>query len=118
MIYDTKFMPEALVNPFGGAEEHLLSIISIEDFPPDLWLVSRVMMILRGICHDLGVDIHANKLWKQYALAALKDEKGAQERSMENQLLDVGSISEVQADTIEPTMDLGSILDDLWTKGV
>ncbi|GMH35951.1 hypothetical protein BSKO_03819 [Bryopsis sp. KO-2023] len=121
LMFDTKYMPEALVNPFGCAEDHLLSSISIEDFPPDLWLVVRVMMILRGLCHDLGVDVQAVDLWEPYARAVLKDEENARKRSIENHMLDVGEIEVVEnevEDAIEiPEVDLGSILDDIWTCG-
>lgn len=119
MMYDVRYMPEAQVNPFGGAEEHLLSIISIVDFPPDLWLISRVMMILRGICYDLDLDLHTTKLWKPYALAVLKDEEGARMRSEQNQLLDKCDIDPVDESPV-PTntgLDVGKVLDDLWTTG-
>lgn len=119
MMYDVRYMPEAQVNPFGGAEEHLLSAISIIDFPPDLWLISRVMMILRGICHDVDIDLHTTKLWKPYALAVLKDEEGARERSRQNQMLDMGTIDPVEESTApsNTSVDIGKVLDNLWTTG-
>lgn len=91
IMFDTRYIPEANVNPFGDAQGHILSVIKINQFPPDLWFVTRVMMILRGLCSRLRVDVNAADLWRPYADAVLRDPTAAKERSAENHRLDIGA---------------------------
>ncbi|CAD7702560.1 unnamed protein product [Ostreobium quekettii] len=91
MMFDTRYMPEANVNPFGDAEGHILASIKFDDFPADLWFVTRVVMLLRGLSSRLEADVHAAELWAPYAQAVLEDLAAAKRRSEENRKIDEGT---------------------------
>eukprot|EP00884_Botryococcus_braunii_P006323 jgi/Botrbrau1/15692/Bobra.4_1s0069.1 len=87
IIFDTKQLPEGCVNPV--AEDAIIKTIPLDNFPRDLFMVARALMLLRGLCHRLGLDIQAAKLWRPYAEAVLRD-KNLEARALENKLLDNG----------------------------
>eukprot|EP00850_Spirogloea_muscicola_P023373 SM000352S13421 [mRNA] locus=s352:39871:42492:+ [translate_table: standard] len=69
ILFDTRFVAEGLVSPMS--EESPLHAAPLTMFNQALWLVVRVMVLLRGICHTLRMDLHSSALWRPYALAAL-----------------------------------------------
>eukprot|EP00850_Spirogloea_muscicola_P007159 SM000035S13139 [mRNA] locus=s35:689645:692460:+ [translate_table: standard] len=69
ILFDTRFVAEGLISPMS--EESPLHAAPLTMFNQALWLVVRVMVLLRGICHTLRMDLHSSALWRPYALAAL-----------------------------------------------
>eukprot|EP00850_Spirogloea_muscicola_P014624 SM000106S13972 [mRNA] locus=s106:464238:466947:+ [translate_table: standard] len=69
ILFDTRFVPEGLVSPMS--EDSPLHAAPLTMFNQALWLVVRVMVLLRGICHTLRMDLQSSALWRPYALAAL-----------------------------------------------
>lgn len=48
-------LPEALICPLS--DDATIKAIPLQHFPADLFLVSRSIMILRGLVHALGLDL-------------------------------------------------------------
>lgn len=48
-------LPEGCVNPM--AEDAIIKSIPLAKFPRDLFMVGRTLMLLRGLCHRLNLDI-------------------------------------------------------------
>ena len=80
-------LPEALINPL--AENATIKKIPLRSAPEDLFSVGRTIMLLRGLCFSLGLDIQAARIWRPYAEAALKNPELAQLAEL-NQRYDLG----------------------------
>ena len=48
-------LPEALVNPL--AENAVIKQIPLKQAPEDLFSLGRTVMLLRGLCYSLGVEV-------------------------------------------------------------
>ena len=51
----TRFMDEARISPFS--DDAVIKAIPLSAFPPYLYMVVRTLMLLRGLCFSLDLDI-------------------------------------------------------------
>lgn len=70
ILFDVCYVEEATVSPM--AQNSILRLIPLKKFNQALWMVVRTNLLLRGLCHSLKLDISAARIWKPYALTALK----------------------------------------------
>ena len=73
VIFDTTPLPAAAVNPLDDSGRSLLKLAPVKAFPSDMFQVGRTIMILRGLCAALEMDISAAKEWRKDALACLRE---------------------------------------------
>ncbi|CAM6100827.1 unnamed protein product [Calypogeia fissa] len=73
ILFDTCYEREATVSPM--AEESILRQTPLTGFNQALWLVVRAMVLLRGLCYGLSMDISSCTLWRPYALRALEEQE-------------------------------------------
>lgn len=81
IMFDTRPLPEAHVSPM--AADSLLQTNPLTAFNQDFWLVVRTVLLLRGLCNSLQLDISAAVVWQPYAQKSLqnppKDDKTAKD---------------------------------------
>lgn len=81
-----RFIPEAVASPFGGGA--IVEGAPLSEFPGELYLICRAVLILRGICHALGMtDVVLADLWLTEAEESLGDMAGLQARAARNAAL-------------------------------
>ncbi|KAK9822468.1 hypothetical protein WJX81_005700 [Elliptochloris bilobata] len=80
IMFDTRSLPEARVSPL--ADDAVIKKIPLQRFPRDLFMVARTVMLLRGLCHALGLDIQSARVWRKHADAALRDSMLEEDRRM------------------------------------
>lgn len=68
ILFDTRAESETLDSPF--AQGGLAQRVNIA-FDPQMWMVMRFVLLLRGVLHAVGMDVSACELWQPYARAAL-----------------------------------------------
>ncbi|KAL3692088.1 hypothetical protein R1sor_005739 [Riccia sorocarpa] len=71
IMFDTCYVQEATVSPMSP--ESILRNTPLTSFNQALWLVVRALVILRGLCYGLRMDVSACTIWRPYALKALED---------------------------------------------
>ncbi|GHP08704.1 hypothetical protein PPROV_000744100 [Pycnococcus provasolii] len=68
-LFDTRYIAEAQLNPFG--DDSLTSDTDIT-FNSNLWMIVRLILLLRGMFHDFGIDnVSAVEIWHPFAQAVL-----------------------------------------------
>ncbi|GBG91635.1 hypothetical protein CBR_g52669 [Chara braunii] len=70
IMFDTRFIAEALVSPM--CDDHMVRKTPLASFNQALWLVVRALVIMRGLANMLQVDLSAVNLWQPYAKAVLE----------------------------------------------
>ncbi|KAL2624182.1 hypothetical protein R1flu_008427 [Riccia fluitans] len=71
IMFDTCYVQEATVSPMST--ESILRSTPLTSFNQALWLVVRALVLLRGLCYGLKMDISACTVWRPYAIRALED---------------------------------------------
>lgn len=72
ILFDTRMdMAEAFLSPMDP-EGHEFRSTKVDQMPPQLFMVVRVIFILRGILASLQVDVSASQIWMPYAIRALE----------------------------------------------
>ena len=69
IFFDTRYMEEASVNPFDPDEDFIKN--TNVGFNAEMWMIVRFIVLLRGIFHQLKLDISAVDIWQPYARRAL-----------------------------------------------
>ena len=54
-----RFLDEACISPFS--DDAVIKSIPLARFPPDMYMVVRTLMLLRGLCFNIGLDIQARR---------------------------------------------------------
>ena len=54
-VFDSRSLPEARVSPL--ADNAVIKRVPLQRFPRDLFMVARTVMLLRGLCHALDLDM-------------------------------------------------------------
>ena len=55
-----RFIEEACISPFS--DEAVIKSIPLASFPPDMYMVVRALMLLRGLCFSLNLDYNVRLL--------------------------------------------------------
>lgn len=69
ILFDTCYVQEATVSPMS--QDSILRTTPLKAFNQSVWMVVRALVILRGLCFALKMDLSATAIWYPYAQAAL-----------------------------------------------
>jgi aarF domain-containing kinase len=72
ILFDTCYVAEATVSPMS--QDSLLRTTPLRAFNQAIWMVVRTLVILRGMCFALKMDLSATTIWLPFAQAALQSE--------------------------------------------
>ncbi|CAM6044483.1 unnamed protein product [Sphagnum compactum] len=72
ILFDTCYVAEATVSPMS--QDSLLRTTPLRAFNQAIWMVVRTLVILRGMCFALKMDLSATAIWLPFARAALQSE--------------------------------------------
>lgn len=73
ILYDTRMdFPEAHMGPMDP-DAHEFRTAKVPSLPQDLFMIMRVITLLRGLLSSLQVDISSAQLWRPLALQTLAD---------------------------------------------
>jgi aarF domain-containing kinase len=76
VIFDTRMdIPEANMNPFDDSIPHEMRAIKISTIPQEVFMLIRIIALLRGILSSIGIDIHSRNIWLPYARSFLNQRK-------------------------------------------
>jgi aarF domain-containing kinase len=76
VIFDTRMdIPEANMNPFDDSIPHEMRSIKISTIPQEVFMLIRIIALLRGILSSIGIDIHSREIWLPYAQSFLNRRK-------------------------------------------
>ena len=102
-LFDTRYIEEAQMNPFG--DDSLVSDTDIT-FNSQLWMIVRLILLLRGMFHDFGIDdISAVEVWRPFANRAIdkltetKEVAGVEEEKAESGPAPAPAIAEADSTT-------------------
>ncbi|KAJ7556254.1 hypothetical protein O6H91_05G076200 [Diphasiastrum complanatum] len=68
MLFDTCYVEEATVSPMS--DKSILRTTPLTSFNQALWMVVRTILLLRGLCFSLHMDVSAATIWQPYAFKA------------------------------------------------
>ena len=95
ILFDTRMdMMEAHVSPLDSNIPPEMRVVRIDTIPEELFMLIRVVALIRGMLISLDTDVHARMIWRPYALAALRN---ANERVPSWALEQEASINEAKA---------------------
>lgn len=57
---------------------------------PGLYLICRTILVLRGLCFAVGLDVTLTDMWRPFAEATLADLEGLETRAAMNAAIDGG----------------------------
>ncbi|KAG0609237.1 hypothetical protein M758_8G168900 [Ceratodon purpureus] len=69
ILFDTCYVQEATVSPMS--QDSILRTTPLKAFNQSVWMVVRALVILRGLCFALKMDLSATAIWFPYARDAL-----------------------------------------------
>lgn len=73
ILFDTRMdLPMAKMNPFDTDLPPEVRALKISRIPREVFMLVRVVALLRGILSSLGLDIHSRRIWAPYAEAYLR----------------------------------------------
>lgn len=73
ILFDTRMdLPEARMNPFENSLPVELRRLRLSTIPQDVFMLVRVVSLLRGLLSAFEVDVHSRHIWAPYAVNFLK----------------------------------------------
>ena len=95
ILFDTRMdIMEAHVSPLDSNIPPEMRVVRIDTIPEEIFMLVRVVALIRGMLISLDSDVHARMIWRPYALAALRN---ANERVPSWALEQEASINEAKA---------------------
>jgi len=74
ILFDTRMdLEEAHVSPLDADLPEDMRVVNIKTIPEELFMMIRVVALMRGILVSLDTDVHARMIWRPYAIAALRE---------------------------------------------
>ena len=78
ILFDTRMdMMEAHASPLDSNIPPEMRVVRIDTIPEELFMLIRVVALIRGMLISLDTDVHARMIWRPYALAALETRTNA-----------------------------------------
>ena len=72
LLFDTRMdIKEATISPLDLDLPPELRVISLSEIDSDIFMIIRIISMLRGIFSSYGVDVHARLIWYPFAISVL-----------------------------------------------
>ena len=79
VLFDTRMdLPEAQMNPFERSLPIEIRQLRLSKIPQEVFMLVRIVALLRGMLAAFGIDIHSRHIWAPYAKRFLKKTKNVQ----------------------------------------
>ena len=65
-------MEEAHLSPLDENLPEDMKVVNIKTIPEEIFMLIRVVALIRGMLISLDTDVHARMIWRPYAIAALR----------------------------------------------
>ena len=79
VLFDTRMdLPEARMNPFEKALPTEIRRLRLSKIPQEVFMLVRIVALMRGMLTAFGVDIHSRHIWAPYAKRFLKKSNNTQ----------------------------------------
>lgn len=73
ILFDTRMdLEEAHLSPLDADIPEDMRVVNIRTIPEELFMLIRVIALIRGMLISLDCDVHARTIWRPYAIAALR----------------------------------------------
>lgn len=73
ILFDTRMdLEEAHVSPLDADLPEEMRLVNIRTIPEEIFMLIRVVALIRGMLISLDTDVHARMIWRPYAIAALR----------------------------------------------
>ena len=73
ILFDTRMdIEEAHVSPLDADLPAEMRAVNIRTIPEEVFMMIRVVALIRGMLISCDVDVHARDIWKPYAIQALQ----------------------------------------------
>ncbi|QDZ21352.1 UbiB-like protein kinase [Chloropicon primus] len=120
ILFDTRMdFSEAHMSPLDSHAPQEMKLVNVKTVPEDVFMVIRVVTLLRGLMAAFACDVSASSVWEKYARAAL-DKYGVQVPVPENSTLGAETDNPLHGVGVTPR-DVGAIFRDMkivaqWMK--